>query len=81
MGKTSGARDLVHFHVTENLPIQAHALPFANRVEIRFGRAFPVALVVDAAALDRLTDALTTVRDELKAATGKCDTGSKGGST
>lgn len=68
MGRTSGIRDMVQIHVTDNLPIHARALPFANRVEIRFGRAFPVVLVVDAAALDRLAEALSTGRSELAAA-------------
>lgn len=63
-----GGRDLVHIHVTDNLPIQARALPFANRVEVCFGRAFPVALVIDAIALDRLSEALRTGRNELDAA-------------
>ena len=75
MGRTSGARDMVHIHVTDNLPIQARALPFANRVEIRFGRAFPVVLVVDAAALGRLAEALSTGRTELDAAANQAEGG------
>jgi hypothetical protein len=68
MAGVSGNRDMVHIHVTDNLPIQARGLPFADRVEIRFGRAFPVTLVIDATALDRLSDALLTGRRELDAA-------------
>jgi len=64
-------RDMVHIHITDSLPIQARALPYADRVEIRFGRAFPVALIVDRAALDRLAGAIQTGRDELDAATSK----------
>lgn len=75
MGRTSGTRDMVHIHVTDNLPIQARALPFANRVEIRFGRAFPVVLVVDAAALGRLAEALSTGRTELDAAANQAEGG------
>lgn len=59
---------MVHIHVTDNLPIQARALPFADRVEVRFGRAFPVTLIIDSPALDRLGDALETARTELRAA-------------
>lgn len=79
MTRASGARDLVHIHVTDNLPIQGQALPFADRVEIRFGRAFPVALVVDAGALDRLADALASARSDLEAAVGKAGDKTTGG--
>lgn len=81
MSRTSGARDMVHIHVADNLPIQARALPFAGRVEVRFGRAFPVVLLVDATALDRLTEALLSGRGELDAATGHAQTHPEGGST
>jgi hypothetical protein len=64
----SPVRDLVHVYVTAELPIRARALPFADRVEIRFGKAFPVVLIVDKAALSRLGDALREGRDELEAA-------------
>jgi len=46
-------RDIVQVHITSALPIRAHALPFADRIEVRFGKAFPVVLVVDWDALDR----------------------------
>lgn len=59
-------RDMVHVHVTDDLPIRARALPFADRVEIRFGKAFPVALIVDRSALGRLGDALADGRAELE---------------
>lgn len=68
MGGPTGMRDMVHIHITDSLPIQARALPYADRVEIRLGRAFPVALVVDRAALARLAEAIQTGRDELDAA-------------
>jgi hypothetical protein len=68
MGGPAGMRDLVHIHITDNLPIQARALPFADRVEIRFGKAFPVALIVDRPALNRLADTIQASRDELEAA-------------
>jgi hypothetical protein len=58
-------RDLVHVHVTADLPIRTTALPFADRVEVRFGKAFPVALIVDRTALVRLVSALNTGQVEL----------------
>ncbi len=64
-------RDMVHIHVNADLPIQAAALPYADRVEIRFGKAFPVALVVDRAALDRLADAIEDGKQQLDAAKGR----------
>lgn len=62
-------RDIVNVHITAELPIRTRALPFADRVEIRFGKAFPVALIVDRAALGRLGEAIQEGRDELDAAT------------
>lgn len=59
-------RDTVQIHVTADLPIRARALPYANRAELRFGKAFPVALLVDHDALPRLAEALKEVHDELK---------------
>jgi hypothetical protein len=64
----SPVRDLVHVYVTADLPIRARALPFADRVEIRFGKAFPVVLIVEKAALGRLGAAIQEGRDELDAA-------------
>ncbi|WP_051385806.1 hypothetical protein [Actinokineospora inagensis] len=61
-------RDMVQVHVTDDVPIRAQALPFADRVEIRFGKAFPVALIVDRTALDTLITAITAGRAELDAA-------------
>lgn len=68
MAGARGARDLVHIHITDNLPIQARALPFADRVELRFGRAFPVALIIERHALARLSEAIEGGRAELDAA-------------
>jgi hypothetical protein len=68
MGGASGTRDVVQFHITDNLPIQAKALPFADRIELRFGRAFPVTLVIDRAVLDRFTDAIRSGMADLDAA-------------
>jgi hypothetical protein len=65
MGRPGGVRDMVHIHITDSLPIQARALPFADRLEVRFGKAFPVALIIDRPALDRLVDAMQAGRDEL----------------
>jgi hypothetical protein len=67
MAGVSGTRDLVHVHITDSLPIQMRALPYADRIEIRFGKAFPVALIIDRPALARLGDAIQTGRDELDA--------------
>jgi len=61
-------RDLVSVHITADLPIRARALPFADRVEIRFGNAFPVALLIDQAALERFGDAIQAGRSALDAA-------------
>jgi hypothetical protein len=61
-------RDLVHVHITADLPVRARTLPFADRLEIRFGNAYPVALIVDRAALDRLGEAIQAGRVELEAA-------------
>jgi hypothetical protein len=61
-------RDMVQIHITADLPIRARALPFANRIELRFGKAFPVALLVEQDALTQLTEAISSARDELYAA-------------
>jgi hypothetical protein len=61
-------RDLVHVHITADLPVRARTLPFADRLEIRFGNAYPVALIVDRAALDGLAAAIQSGRAELEAA-------------
>jgi hypothetical protein len=61
-------RDLVSVHVMADLPIRARALPFADRVEIRFGNAFPVVLLIDRAAVDRLGAALQSGLAALEAA-------------
>lgn len=60
-------RDTVQIHVTADLPIRARALPYANRAEIRLGKAFPVALLVDHDALPRLAEALKEAEDALNA--------------
>lgn len=68
MAGASGTRDVVQIHITDNLPIQARALPFADRIEIRFGRAYPVTLVIDRAVLPRFTDAIRAGLSDLEAA-------------
>jgi hypothetical protein len=68
MGGTSGTRDVVQIFITDSVPIQAKALPFADRIEVRFGRAFPVALVIDRAALGRFTGAISAGLSDLEAA-------------
>lgn len=61
-------RDIVQVHVRADLPIRAQALPFADRVEIRLGKAFPVALIVDRPALVQLADAIAAGLEELEQA-------------
>lgn len=58
-------RDIVQVHISSALPIRAQALGFANRVEVRLGKAFPVALIVDRDALDPLLAAIGAGRTEL----------------
>lgn len=58
-------RDIVQVHITADLPVRSRALPFADRVEIRFGKAFPVALIVDRPALGQLGAAIEAGRLEL----------------
>lgn len=67
MAGVPGKRDLVHVHIMDSVPIQMRALPYADRVEIRFGKAFPVALVIDRPALVRLGEAIRAGEDELAA--------------
>ncbi|HYQ66723.1 hypothetical protein [Actinophytocola sp.] len=62
----AGVRDIVQVHIRADLPIRSQALPFADRVEIRLGKAFPVALIVDRPALDQLGDAIAAGRAELE---------------
>jgi len=64
----AGLRDIVHVHVTADLPIRAKALPFADRLEIRLGKAFPVVLIVDGPALGQFADAIAEGRSELERA-------------
>jgi hypothetical protein len=61
-------RDMVQVHITDALPIQVRALPYADRLEVRFGKAFPAVLIVDGSALVRLAEAIETGRAELDAA-------------
>lgn len=68
MSAVDQVRDLVHVYVTAEVPIRARALAFADRVEVRFGKAFPVVLIVDKAALARLGDAIREGQGELEAA-------------
>jgi hypothetical protein len=68
VSSVSPVRDLVHVYVTAELPIRARALPFADRVEIRFGKAFPVVLIVDKGALPRLGEAIQEGQAGLDAA-------------
>jgi hypothetical protein len=69
-------RDIVQVHITSALPIRAQALPFADRIEVRFGMAFPAALIVDQDALDSLIEELIIGRDALRAS---CESGTDAG--
>lgn len=51
--------DMVRVHVTADLPMRPLAMPFADRVEVRFGKAFPAVLVIDRDAVPRLQEVLT----------------------
>ncbi|WP_370934901.1 hypothetical protein [Amycolatopsis sp. cg13] len=58
-------RDTVQIHVTADLPIRVRALTYANRAEIRFGKAFPVVLLVDSDAIAVLGKQLEEARTAL----------------
>ena len=62
-------RDTVQIHVTADLPIRVRALAYANRAEIRFGKAFPVVLLVDSDAIAVLSKELEEVRAALNSTT------------
>jgi hypothetical protein len=64
----AAVRDVVQVHITAGLPIRSRALAYADRVEIRLGKAFPVALIVDRPALAQLSDAIAAGRAELERA-------------
>lgn len=64
----TGVPDMVYVTVSADLPIRPTVQPYAARIELRFGRAYPVALGIDRDALDRLIDMLETGRAELDAA-------------
>jgi hypothetical protein len=64
----AGVRDIVQVHVRADLPIRTQALPFADRVEIRLGKAFPVALIMDRPALAQLGNAIAAGQAELEQA-------------
>ena len=60
--------DVVYVAVTADLPIRSTVQPFAGRIELRFGRAYPVALGIDREALDKLAELIEAGRAELDAA-------------
>ncbi len=68
-------RDTVQIHVTADLPIRVRALTYANRAEIRFGKAFPVVLLVDSDAIAVLGKELADVQAVLKAAANQSEDG------
>lgn len=58
-------RDIVQVHITSGLPIRVKALGFADRMEVRFGKAFPVVLIVDRDAVAPFLEAIEFGRVEL----------------
>jgi len=59
--------DLVEVRITAGVPIRTTVLPAAERLEIRLGKAFPVVLLVDLAALDDFGDAVNNGWGKLSA--------------
>jgi hypothetical protein len=68
-------RDLVTVHVAADLQMRSRALPFADRIEIRFGKAFPVVLLIDRGAIEELLDSIQTGQAALNAATKRSEEG------
>jgi hypothetical protein len=68
-------RDTVQIHVTADLPIRVRALAYANRAEIRFGKAFPVVLLVDSDAIAVLGRELAEAQAVLNAAATQTENG------
>ncbi|MEU4673006.1 hypothetical protein AB0F91_34875 [Amycolatopsis sp. NPDC023774] len=60
-------RDTVQLHVGADLPIRVKPLAYANRVEVRFGKAFPVVVLIDLDALTVLLPELEKARDAIQA--------------
>ncbi|MGW4207163.1 hypothetical protein ACWEIJ_04190 [Lentzea sp. NPDC004789] len=50
--------DMVRVHVTADVPMRPLAMPFADRIEIRLGNAFPAVLVIDRDVVPQLRDVL-----------------------
>ncbi|MGH8572778.1 MAG: hypothetical protein ACREX8_09400 [Gammaproteobacteria bacterium] len=61
-------RDVVYVTVSADLPIRSTVQPYANRVELRFGKAYPVVLSIERAALDQFSALIEAGRAELDAA-------------
>lgn len=66
MSRPTSNPDVVRVHISQHLPIHARALGFADRIEIRFGQAFPITLVIDKPAVDPLMSAIKSCHDELE---------------
>jgi hypothetical protein len=62
--------DLVYVTVTDDLPIRSTVQTYASRVELRFGKAYPLVLGIDRASLDRIAELIDAGRAELDAALG-----------
>jgi hypothetical protein len=60
--------DMVYVTVSADLPIRSTVQPYAARIELRFGKAYPVTLGIDRDALDRLAELIEAGRTELDAA-------------
>lgn len=61
--------DLVYVTVSADLPIRSTVRPYAARIELHFGKAYPVTVGIDRGALDRLVELIEAGRAELDAAT------------
>ena len=65
MTSTTKQVDVVEVHITPDVPIRA--LPLADRLEIRLGRAFPVVLIVDRAVFYDFADAINNCEHAMTA--------------
>ncbi|WP_367132640.1 hypothetical protein [Saccharothrix sp. HUAS TT1] len=56
---------MVRLHVTDDLPIRALPMTFADRVELRFGNAFPAVVVIDRDSINRMRSALSQAAEAM----------------
>lgn len=60
--------DVVYLNVSGALPVTSTVQAYADRLELRFGRAYPVTLTIDRDALDHIAALIDAGRLELDAA-------------